>query len=27
LEKEGREPYFLAFFGLKTWDDVRALIR
>ena len=26
LEADGREPYFLAFFGLKTWADVRALV-
>jgi len=27
LEKDGRKPYFLAFFGFKTWDDVRALVQ
>jgi hypothetical protein len=27
LEADGREPYFLAFFGLKTWDEVRALAK
>ena len=26
LEADGRQPYFLAFFGIKTWDEVRALI-
>ena len=25
LEKDGRKPYFLAFFGFDTWDKVRAL--
>jgi hypothetical protein len=25
LEKAGRKPYFLAMFGLDTWDKVRAL--
>jgi hypothetical protein len=27
LERDGRKPYFLAFFGFETWDDVRALGR
>jgi hypothetical protein len=27
LEKDGRQPFFLAFFGFKTWDDVRVLIK
>jgi hypothetical protein len=27
LEADGREPYFLAFFGLKTWDEVRVLAK
>ncbi len=27
LEKDGRQPYFLAFFGFNTWDDVCALIK
>jgi hypothetical protein len=27
LEADGREPYFLAFFGFKTWDIVRALAK
>jgi hypothetical protein len=26
LERDGKQPYFLAFFRLKTWDDVRALV-
>lgn len=26
LESYGKQPYFLAFFGLKTWDDVRGLV-
>jgi hypothetical protein len=26
LESKGRQPYFLAFFGFKTWDSVRALV-
>jgi len=25
LESKGHMPYFLAFFGFKTWDDVRKL--
>jgi hypothetical protein len=25
LEKKGRQPFFLALFGLDTWDKVRAL--
>jgi hypothetical protein len=27
LEKQGREPFFLAPFGFKTWDEVRALVK
>jgi hypothetical protein len=27
LEADGRQPYFLAFFGLKTWDAVRNLVK
>lgn len=27
LERDGKQPYFLAFFGFKTWDDVRALVK
>jgi hypothetical protein len=27
LEADGREPYLLAFFGLKTWDEVRVLAK
>jgi hypothetical protein len=27
LEKDGRQPYFLAFFGFKTWDNVRNLVK
>jgi hypothetical protein len=27
LENSGRQPYFLALFGFKTWDDVRALVK
>ena len=25
LERDGKQPYFLAFFGLDTWDKVRVL--
>ena len=25
LERDGRQPYFLAFFGFDTWDKVKAL--
>ena len=27
LERDGKQPYFLAFFGLKTWEDVRGLVK
>jgi hypothetical protein len=27
LEANGKSPYSLTFFGLNTWDDVRALIK
>jgi hypothetical protein len=27
LEADGMQPYFLAFFGLKTWDAVRNLVK
>ncbi|CAN5950557.1 unnamed protein product [Sphagnum jensenii] len=26
LERNGKQPYFLAFFGFKTWDQVSALV-
>jgi hypothetical protein len=26
LARDGKQPYFLAFFGFKTWDEVRVLV-